>query len=553
MLEGLERTRKAGAGLPPDREVRRRRLYTLAAAAAILLGVAVRSYLVLRADFPLNDGGLFYEMTQNLRAAGYLLPAKTSYNFAGLPFAYPPLSFYIAGLLADLTHLSLIDVFRLLPLAASGLTVYAFYRLARVMVRSREVAIVASVAFALIPRSYIWLIMGGGVARALGLLFALLALEQAWHVFHGGRHRNGVLTSLYCGLTILSHLETGWFLAVSIAVFWLAFGRSREGMIRAAMVAGGTLLVASPWWLSVLAMHGLSPFVAAQSTGGSILSSGSVRSGVLWALLRLVATSEPFYPLLGTLGLLGLLIALVTRRWLLPAWWLAIFLFDARAFPTFISVPMAMLAGVAIVDGLVPLVAQLSSSAATGGYPSRLRSDLPTTPWACPAVVITLTVFVAYATAGAVTTKAGLAGEGGFLVPLSSAERAAMSWVSQDTPPDSRFLLITPNGWETDKESEWFPVLARRTSVATVQGYEWTSPDEFSQRVAAFEQAHLCGFRDASCLGAWSAEHDQPFTFVYIPRGASGQCCTTLVSSLVIDPKYSLVYNGPGATIFERR
>src|SRR6185503_18912608 len=151
-------------------------LVALAIAAAIALGVVVRLVHVLHADFPLNDGGLFYAMARDIQEAGYRLPWFTSYNDANIPFGYPPLGFYVAALMDDLTPLSLVDVFRVLPLLATALTLPAFYLLARSLLGSKTAVVASVFAFALIPRSFIWLLMGGGVTRSLGLLFAILAL-----------------------------------------------------------------------------------------------------------------------------------------------------------------------------------------------------------------------------------------------------------------------------------------------------------------------------------------------------------------------------------------
>ena len=74
---------------------------------AILLGGFVRLAHVIPNDFPLNDGSLFYTMVQDLRAAHYALPDTTSFNQAGIPFAYPPLGLYLAGFLSDIFKLDL--------------------------------------------------------------------------------------------------------------------------------------------------------------------------------------------------------------------------------------------------------------------------------------------------------------------------------------------------------------------------------------------------------------------------------------------------------------
>ena len=75
---------------------------------ATLLGLVVRITVPLQASFPLNDGGLFYAMIQDIQQNGYALPAFTSYNFAYIPLAYPPFAFYLTGLFADLIHINLL-------------------------------------------------------------------------------------------------------------------------------------------------------------------------------------------------------------------------------------------------------------------------------------------------------------------------------------------------------------------------------------------------------------------------------------------------------------
>jgi hypothetical protein len=124
-----------------------------------------------------------------------------------------------------------------------------------------------------------------------------------------------------------------------------------------------------------------------------------------------------------------------------------------------------------------------------------------------------------------------------------------MAFIKQSTPDDSRFLVVPRGSWETDKESEWFPVLAGRQSVATVQGYEWTA--DFQARQDQFWAAFDCGFRTTACLDQWVTDSGEPFTDVYIPRENGGQCCTTLVNSLDQDPRYQVLTDGPGGTVWQ--
>ncbi|HVB96437.1 MAG TPA: hypothetical protein VNG11_01765, partial [Chloroflexota bacterium] len=159
-------------------------------AYALLVGLLVRLTFVAGQTFPLNDGGLFYAMIQDLQHNHFLLPAFTSYNGTGIPFTYPPLGFYVTGFLASLTHWQLLGLLRTIPLVVSVLSIVAFFWLARAMLPIGRGPIYATFAFALLPMAFDWDIMGGGITRSFGLLFSILALREIYVVFHRPNRRH---------------------------------------------------------------------------------------------------------------------------------------------------------------------------------------------------------------------------------------------------------------------------------------------------------------------------------------------------------------------------
>ena len=166
------------------------RRYGIAVAAVLGIAFVVRAAFVLGSDFPLNDGGMFLQMTRDLQGSGYALPAYTSYNGGAVPFAYPPLGFYLAAIIDAVTPLSLAGVFRFLPLIASFAAVAAFLFMARTLLPTRTHVITALVAFATLPATFQWMLMGGGVTRAPGFVFALLAVTFAYRAFERGSRRD---------------------------------------------------------------------------------------------------------------------------------------------------------------------------------------------------------------------------------------------------------------------------------------------------------------------------------------------------------------------------
>jgi len=568
MLETVRRPAVVATILEKRPSVEAARLvYPLSIGAAVALGTYVRAARTLAYDFPLNDGGLFYTMVRDLQRAHYQLPAFTSYNAANIPFAYSPFGLYVAAMLNDVTHISLIQIFRFVPLIVVVLTMLAFFLLARSILKSKPAVIAAVFAFALIPRSFIWLIMGGGMTRAFGFLFAILALYMAHEMYEREEVRLAFPTALFSGLTILSHIETGKFLAYSMAIFFLCYGARRKGLLHATLVAAGTAVVVAPWFITVVASHGIAPFQYANQTGSSIFTGPADRQNIRNMIHVFgLGTNEPYFWLLGTFGLLGALIFVVRsfasvqrREYQLPAlpiWWLVIVLLDNRAANTYTTIPVALCAGVGIAEMLIPALTR-----AIGDLPNARQTMLSLDgasewrrAWAAalrhwPAVLVCF-FLLWYATWGALTTSANVSGDLPALTGLARNERAAMQWAARETPAGSRFLVVSGKGiWASDNVSEWFPTLSGRISLATPQGYEWMPDRMFQVQIWKHDQLQACAFQDASCLDRWSVMTGDTFDYVYVRVGDG---CCAISSSLMADYRYDLVYNGPGAMIFIR-
>ena len=524
-------------------------------AAAIVLGLLVRLVPVASHDFPLNDGALFYQMALEIRQAGFSLPSTTAYNADGIPFTYAPLGFYLAALVGG-TPEGILAAVRWIPLIVGCLMLPAFVLLARAFLRTEAQVIGATFAFALVPRAYLWIIMGGGLTRSLGMLFTMLALWQT-HLLYTRRGWRRVLpTAALMSLAVLSHLGTAPFLIASTALLWVAFGRHREGLLTSIAVGALTLAFTAPWWATAIGEHGLAPFQAAQATGGSFFSGDAARWTVRLTLARLGEglTAEPLFPLILGLGLLGSVSELSRRRALLPGWWALILFIDIRAPGTYAAIPIAMLAGVAATDVLLPVLRQWQRPQGDARA-GRFASFVTTERWSA-ALMIGL---VGYATFGSALRTPSIPSELTMLTSLDAGDRAAMRWVASETPRDSRILVVTGGDWAADRVSEWFPVLAARKSVATVQGSEWLPDDEFDRRYAASEALAPCARQDMACIDRWSAAHGTTYSHLYITKtmgrpGFPGRdCCTKILASAMADPRYRRIYDGPGAAVFVKR
>jgi hypothetical protein len=487
---------------------------------------------------------MFYAAIQDLKASHYALPQYMSYNGGQIPFAYPPLGFYMAAAVSSLPGVTVLDSVRFLPLVFSCLTLAVFYRLGLTLLGSRRQAVVALWVFALLPRAFNWEIVGGGVTRAPGFLFALVALDLGYRALQADAGRRYIAWSgAATGLALLAHLEMGLFVAVSLSLFT---GLGRPGGIRArAMITASILVtalaVSSPWWLTNLVRFGADPFLAAASTGGHSPLSFLAAVGPSPA-------DETLFPVLTALALLGVLIAATRRDYCLAVWPLVLFIADPRKASTSASVPLALLAAVAVCGGIARVLAAQQSLEGEGE---------PSTSWTGRQRTFGYCV-MGFGYVAALLTPISPRSP---LHSLSSPARDSMTWIAQETQPGSRFAVVTGNPlWATDPVSEWFPGLTGRVSIATPQGREWLRNPSFKSITESFEDLQACHDSGLVCLEEWQARTGAAFGYVLVTNNSAVRNFTTsrqavpvaLAVALGESPDYELVFRNSATSIYRR-
>jgi hypothetical protein len=505
---------------------------------SVLFGAVVRFAPTVISGSPINDGGMFYIMIEDLKANRFLLPSFTSYNHLNIPFMYPPLSFYIGGLLS-LSGIPTFEVLRWLPPLVSTFSILAFYWMASLMLDSRTKAALAAVAYALMPRSFSWYIMGGGLSRTFGVLFLLLASASAWVLFTQRVPKYLFLTMLFGAGAVLSHPETGLHTAASCALIWLFKAHNARGVRDAVVVAFGVLVLASPWWGIALNQHGLAPLQSALNTGG--------HNALFWLpWITLDFAEERFVTLFTFLGLIGFTVQCIRRDWFLPAWMLAPFIVEPRSATAIAALPLAILAGLGLSDLFLPNIAALASKPA-----GRVR-DWTSYMSNSRAVRIVLGCILFYALLGAFFYDISLTN-----YVVSVEDRAAMQWVRMNTPPGSRFIVLTGKTDPfSDPVAEWFPALANRTSQNTIQGKEWLLGKEFMPFLDEVKTLQLCLNTSPACVENWSEIEHLDFDYLYVvaSKGKDAPPISGFLSyQLQQDEDYSLVFENGGVAIFERK
>lgn len=474
---------------------------------ALVLGSLVRLLPVLASDFPLNDGGLFAAYIDQLAANGLAPPATMAYNGTDIAFVYPPLGFYLgAGL--QLAGFETLDILRFVPAILAILTIPAWYLLARDLLGA-TIGATAALVYGLVPQSFEWLVSGGGITRALGVLLVLLALRWALAYLRTGSRRHLVTGGVTLGLGLLSHPEIGLSGAASVVLFAII---ERAGWRRVAGIAAVSALTVSPWLVLVVVRHGLAPITA---VGGSRIES---YAPTILEIVGLSFTHELLVPLGAVLGAIGLFVAATSGRGWLIGWIGLAILVAPSSSPALVMLAWSAAAGLAVHELVLPRLGLASRRVAAG---------------------IGLAVMLLASAWSPVLPQSAL-------VSVPADVRHAMAWMADNVEADADVAVVTGAFWARDATAEWFPYLTGLTSVGTVQGQEFSGG--WAEAVERHRAILRCARRTADCLTDAGADID----YVFIPKGPvpgsrSADCCLALRESL--RAAADVVYDGPGATV----
>ena len=504
---------------------------------AVFIGAFMRFNPILLAGFAINDGGMFAVMVDDLKASRYILPAFTTYNHLNIPFAYPPLGFYLGRIAADLFGLSAPETLRWVPAFFASLSIPAFYWLALRLLKDKYYAALSTFFFALMPRALSWFVMGGGLTRSPGQFFMLLTLAMVIRLYEENRRIDIFWVGLFGGLAVMSHPEAAVHTAVSAIFLWIMLSRSRTAFINSLFVGALVLLVSAPWWAAVIHYHGIGPLLNAAQTGKNLLA--------VFHLLFFVFTDEPYATVIAILGLIGIGNRLIHRDYLLPLWLAIPFLVEGRSAAGPATIPLAMLAAIGLVDVVLTAIQP------------KVGNEVPQSDQLSSVERNSLIYIMLYLIFS--TSQFGLQLSNATLYP---PDREAMYWARENTPPDSRFLVLTgTSSVSCDSVLEWFPALTGRQSIYTVQGTEWTKGAEFNDYVRSTYAVQECLTSDnATCLDA--AVSRSAYDFIYLSKTLRVDNCVLLdlqrtfpyfLEHMRLDDGFKVIYETDGAIIISQQ
>ncbi len=507
----------------------------------IFMGMFVRAWLIMRSNFPLNDGGLFYTMINNLIENKFILPLYTTYNQNHIPFAYPPLSLYFLAILKYIGF-DLLSLMRVLPVVFNILTIPIFYSVCRKILKTETQAFFAALTFAILPPVYEWQIMGGGITRSPALFFSILAWDQSLKFKKTHLYKDIILTIVFSALSGLCHIEI-FMVTIILVLITLIFNESFSFCFKYGMVyLIGNFLSVIPYWAIIIQRFGLSPFIAALFSGEFNLGDSVVR------LLFGSITGETMFTPIVVISLVGLVIIIQKKEYFLLSYILAIILFDPRSLARSLSLPISFLSGIGF-EAFIAFVKNKGNDQAIDSEKKYQNSK-----WvSIPLIGIILIGYIIIRTA--ITSSIFLVLPGSSLEFLTSNDQNAMEWIEKNTIRDEKFLVLSPPvNWEKDFRSEWFPALTKRRSINTVQGSEWLDGGEYYLLQEIHEDAGKCYKSNLSCLDNLDAKYDLDYSMIYFSGKLSSEDGNITPYPIEMEfrssPDFQLVYENETVSVF---
>ena len=510
----------------------RKQFAALLVAFAIIFGLIVRVWPEFKVGVPINDGGMFYQMTLDLIANHFRLPLMTTYNQGvfPLPYVYPPLGFYLGASLQQISGVPLYSLFRFLPGILASLCIPAVYFFSVQILKDETRAAISTILYATLPISFNLLYMGGGINRSLGMLFSILTMGFACLLFRTKKWKYVFPIAVIGSLLVLSHPESTYHTIVNVALFWIVFGRDRKTLSQSIVAAFLIISFTSPWWVFIWQNHGFTPFLTAMID--------QLRDpSALFFFLQFNLSGEPMLTIVGVMASIGLVVSLKNRSFFLPAWFLLCFIVSQRALPFSAVFPFVLLSTIGI-EYLLGIRAEIS------GLATKLQNSRT--------IRIVLLLLIAYNLFGGLMVGIRMANTQRILPD----EINNLSWISQHTPVDSRFIILTGLNGPDDSLSEWFPALSSRPSLATIQGHEWNPQKSITPALKDYWLLQSCLAQTTDCLDQWVTKTKLNYDYVYLrkiqpgPDGNIEKTAGVLENSLRTSSDYNIAYESETAVIF---
>jgi hypothetical protein len=334
----------------------------------------------------------------------------------------------------------------------------------------------------------------------------------------------------------------------SIFLLSIFFGKTKNSLINLIYTAILTTIFTSIWWVPQLVIHKFEPLFAAMKTGFY----------TFWFWLPLVNfefTKEFGLKIFSLLGFLGILYLIIKKDYFLLIWFVASFVIQPRSGLRTAIIPFCLIISYGLDKIFLPKIFDIEGGSTLidnvtnhefGIIANYFRGKMTRV------VFVSIIFYGIYAGVGSMYQNLPSS------LVVSEQNQSAMTWVDNNLDSATSVLIITDHdGWSVDGVSEWFPYLANRKSVLTVQGSEWLPNGQFISYWKWSDDIKECAIQGIQCIDDWQNNSGLTYTHVYLNLESirEGQDFiffeNVLSASLAKSVQYREVYREGEVVIFE--
>ena len=229
--------------------------------SSIILGIFLRllphMFMGFSPNLPLNNGGLYLFFSEIIAQNNFSYPSYIPfYTENGIPFAYPPLIFYLLALVSKIFPVPLLILFIYTPTIISILCIFAFYFLAKELFSEKSLILISTIIFALYPPLISYSAQGLFLVHGFGTLFFIIGLILVLRWMKCNNDKLIFFIGILFGLLIISSPRCAF--AYALVLFTVALLNPRKKtLFNLAFIVIIATLISSPWWITVIQNHGI--------------------------------------------------------------------------------------------------------------------------------------------------------------------------------------------------------------------------------------------------------------------------------------------------------
>lgn len=441
----------------------------------MLTGAAIRCAHFFLFDIvhePYRLGGLFIAFADEIVRHNFQFPVTIPYySMGGIPFAYPPLGFYVEAVFLKIFPEQIFLIANLLPplisILALGAAGWCFYQWAGGW---NLKSLSALTAYALLPNAFYNQVEAAGLAEAFGSLALIVYFSTLIRHQEKKNAASAILAGCALAVCVISSPGSALGSALISLVFVLdtvitiRLSDKLKPYLLLLLLGAIGIVLSAPYWYSVILNHGAGIFL--NSTGMQFeLSDPAVsrsKFGYLWFTFSALQLDGVFFWSITTF--MGLVWMLSKRNYFIPLAFLVMFCIPREN--TWLTVfPAAWLVACGIADVLYPVIKSLSI------FTTVVKSRFLGVSLALIALSMTLQAFE--------LMKAQAINEYWKLAPDSIE---ALQKAREIIPASAQVIVLGSGGLR-----EWAPYLLQREVWNTEFGLEW-EPDEYHKVMSANQQ-----------------------------------------------------------------